>query len=75
MAIYCLSAGVSTFIGPGLYRVLNSAVGMDGVVWTYAVLYVISALVSWFFLVSPEDTGELRRAASQRDLLERTNAA
>src|SRR5471032_175568 len=75
MAIYCLSAGVSTFIGPGLYRVLNSAVGMDGVVWTYAVLYVISALVSWFFLVSPEDPGELRRAASQRDLLERTNAA
>jgi hypothetical protein len=39
------------------------------------VLYVISALVSWFFLVSPEDPGELRRAASQRDLLERTNAA
>ena len=75
MAIYCLSAGVSTFIGPVLYRMLNSAVGMDGVVWTYAVLYVISALVSWFFLVSPEDPGELRGASSRRDSLERTNAA
>ena len=71
MAIYCLSAGVSTFIGPVLYRVLNSAVGMDGVVWTYAVLYVISALVSWFFLVSPEDPGELRGASNRRDALER----
>jgi hypothetical protein len=58
-----------------LYRVLNSAVGMDGVVWTYAVLYVISALVSWFFLVSPEDPGELRGASNRRDALERTNAA
>ncbi|WP_251976889.1 MFS transporter [Salinicola avicenniae] len=66
LAIYCLSAGLSTFIGPVLYRLLNNVMGMDGVVWIYAALYVVSAILSWFFLVTPEDPGERSRAGASR---------
>ncbi|WP_423821131.1 MFS transporter [Salinisphaera sp. SPP-AMP-43] len=63
MAIYCLAAGLSTFIGPALYRVLNAEVGITGVVWIYAGLYVLSAALSWFFLITPADPGERHRVA------------
>ncbi len=58
MAIFCLAAGVSTFVGPALYRILNQWIGMDGVVWTYSALYLVSAAVSWTYMRSPEDPGE-----------------
>ncbi|RJS93041.1 MFS transporter [Salinisphaera sp. Q1T1-3] len=61
LAIYCLAAGVSTFIGPVLYRLLNAGMGMTGVVWIYAGLYVLSAALSWFFLITPADPGERHR--------------
>jgi polyol permease family len=58
LAIYCLSAGVSTLLGPLLYRLLNNFIGIEGIVFIYASLYLVSAVLSWFFLKTPEDPGE-----------------
>ncbi len=66
MAIYCFAAGLSTFFGPALYGGLNTLFGTDGVVWCYALLYLVSALVSWFFLLSPLDPGEQNNPAAKK---------
>ncbi|MGB9098484.1 MFS transporter [Erwinia sp.] len=66
MAIYCFAAGLSTFFGPALYGILNALFGTAGVIWFYASLYIVSALVSWFFLLSPLDPGEQNNPAAAR---------
>ncbi|QKJ88494.1 MFS transporter [Paramixta manurensis] len=66
MAIYCFAAGLSTFFGPALYGILNTLFGTNGVVWVYASLYIVSALLSWFFLLSPLDPGEQNNPAALR---------
>ncbi|WP_158782734.1 MFS transporter [Pantoea sp. BAV 3049] len=66
MAIYCFSAGLSTFFGPALYGILNALFGTAGVIWVYASLYLVSALFSWFFLLSPLDPGEQNNPAAAR---------
>ncbi|WP_164877308.1 MFS transporter [[Pantoea] beijingensis] len=66
MAIYCFAAGLSTFFGPALYGILNALLGTEGVIWVYASLYIVSALLSWFFLLSPLDPGEQNNPAAAR---------
>lgn len=66
MAIYCFAAGLSTFFGPALYGILNALFGTAGVIWVYASLYIVSALISWFFLLSPLDPGEQNNPAAAR---------
>ena len=66
MAIYCFAAGLSTFFGPALYAAINSLFGTSGVIWSYAFLYLVSAIVSWRFLLSPLDPGEQRNPNAQR---------
>lgn len=66
MAIYCFAAGLSTFFGPALYAAVNSLFGTSGVIWGYAFLYLVSAVVSWRFLLSPLDPGEQHNPNAQR---------
>ena len=66
MAIYCFAAGLSTFFGPALYAAVNSLFGTSGVIWGYAFLYLVSAVVSWHFLLSPLDPGEQHNPNAQR---------
>ncbi|MDW8847783.1 MFS transporter [Erwinia sp. MMLR14_017] len=66
MAIYCFAAGLSTFFGPALYSGLNALFGTEGVIWCYALLYLISAVTSWCFLLSPLDPGEQNNPAARR---------
>ncbi|WP_034917830.1 MFS transporter [Erwinia sp. 9145] len=66
MAIYCFAAGLSTFFGPALYGILNALLGTSGVIWTYASLYIVSAFISWFWLLSPLDPGEQNNPAAAR---------
>ncbi|KKI92818.1 hypothetical protein WQ54_07820 [Bacillus sp. SA1-12] len=61
LAIYCLAAGLSTFIGPVVYRLLNGVLGVEGIIFIYAGMYVVSALLSWFFLKTNDDPGENKR--------------
>ena len=66
MAIYCFAAGLSTFFGPALYGAFNALSGTPAVIWGYAFLYLVSAVVSWCFLLSPLDPGEQNNPAAQR---------
>lgn len=66
MAIYCFAAGLSTFFGPALYGAINALIGTLGVIWFYAFLYLVSAVVSWCFLLSPLDPGEQNNPKARR---------
>lgn len=41
-AIYCLAAGLATFVGPALVAVFQSPFGAQGVVWSFTGLYLLS---------------------------------
>jgi MFS family permease len=43
MSLLNLGAGASAWLGPGIVALLFPLVGVAGVMWAYAVLYVISA--------------------------------
>lgn len=59
-----LAAGISTFLGPGIATVLLSVVGVGGVCWTYAALYVVGAGLT--FLVHPPQPGIADRRTARR---------
>lgn len=61
MAIYCLAAGLSAFVGPVVYRLLNGVIGIEGIIFVYAGMYILSALLSWFFLKTNDDPGEIQK--------------
>lgn len=60
-----LAAGVSTFLGPAIATVLLPVSGVGGVVWTYATLYLVGAVLTLF--VRP-DQPSIRPARSERTL-------
>lgn len=57
LAILNMGAGGAAFIGPAIAAVLNPFVGYGGVVITYAALYVVCAVLTWF-IKSAADPGE-----------------
>ncbi|MCX2730618.1 MFS transporter [Saccharopolyspora sp. NFXS83] len=61
MGIYSLAAGLSTFVGPLTYVLLDPLLGHTGVVLVYAAMYVAGAVLTWKYLVTDEDPGEQRR--------------
>lgn len=46
MSVLNLGAGASAWVGPGIVALLLPVVGVVGVMWTYAVLYLISAALA-----------------------------
>nr|WP_326492956.1 MFS transporter [Alicyclobacillus fastidiosus] len=51
MSILNLGAGLSTFVGPAIVGLLNNSFGVQGIVWTFAVLYIVSAILTHFLEV------------------------
>ncbi|MFE6427033.1 MULTISPECIES: MFS transporter [Streptomyces] len=60
MGIYSLAAGLSTFVGPLTYSLVDPLVGHTGVVVVYIGMYLAGALLTWRFLDVPEDPGSRR---------------
>jgi polyol permease family len=54
MAILNLGAGASAWVGPAIVGVFLPLLGVAGVMWIFAVLYAISAVLTMFMKV-PED--------------------
>jgi len=48
MAILNLGAGLPVFVGPAIVGLFIGLIGNAGVIWILAVLYLISALLTWF---------------------------
>ena len=61
IAVYALAAGASTVLGPLVYLLASPLLGTVGVMIAFAVLYVISALMTWQ-IRDPADPGEEGRA-------------
>ena len=54
VSVLNLGAGLSTFIGPLLVALLAGPIGYEGVAWTLSVLYLLSAVMTYF--ISPAKT-------------------
>ncbi|MFB8829228.1 MFS transporter [Azotobacter sp. CWF10] len=46
-----LAAGLSNFMGPAIATLTISAVGVEGVVWIYALLYLVGMVLTYFIHV------------------------
>jgi len=47
MSIMNLGSGMSTFIGPAVAGLFLPLLGVSGVIWIFAFMYLISAAISW----------------------------
>jgi MFS family permease len=56
-----LGAGASVWIGPALVALFLPRVGVAGVMWIFAVLYLISAVLT-LFLTQPAEVAEQKTA-------------
>jgi polyol permease family len=54
MSILNFGAGASAWVGPAIAGIFLPIIGVGGVMWIYAILYVISAAITWTMKV-PED--------------------
>lgn len=48
MSILNLGAGLSAFVGPGLVAIFIGGIGPVGIIWIFAILYFISAVLTKF---------------------------
>jgi polyol permease family len=51
MSIMNLGSGLSTFTGPAIFGIFFPMVGVSGVVWIFAAMYVISAVLSYMLKI------------------------
>ncbi len=54
MSLLNLGAGASAWVGPAIVGIFIGPLGVIGVMWIYAVLYVISAILALFLTLPPE---------------------
>jgi MFS family permease len=54
MSILNLGAGASTWAGPLLVGLFLSSVGVGGMMWIFAVLYLVSAILALFLKLPGE---------------------
>jgi predicted MFS family arabinose efflux permease len=43
-----LGAGLATFIGPLLVKLLEKPIGYTGIVWVIAALYIVSSILTYY---------------------------
>ena len=48
VSVLNLGAGAAAFVGPLLVRLLEKPVGYEGIAWTLAILYIVSAVMTHF---------------------------
>ncbi len=63
MSILNLGAGVSTWLGPAVVGIFMPFIGVVGVMWVFAILYLGVAFISMFLTLTPE----MEAAAKQPD--------
>ncbi|WP_049621065.1 MFS transporter [Frateuria defendens] len=54
LSILGLGAGASTWFGPGIVTVFGESLGIEGVLWIFSGLYVLSGLLTICLTVSPQ---------------------
>ncbi|TKG64918.1 MFS transporter [Prauserella endophytica] len=64
LAIYTLAAGLSAFVGPAIAGMLGGTANMAVIIWTFAGLYLLAALVS-FTLRSEVDPGDRKAGTGE----------
>ena len=52
-----MNAGTSNWVGPAILALFLPVVGVAGVMWIYAVLYLISAVLTLFLTLPDEKAG------------------
>jgi len=62
MSMLNLGAGASNWVGPAIVALFLPIVGVGGVMWIYAVLYVISAVLT-LLLKLPEEEAQMKSPA------------
>jgi polyol permease family len=55
MSLLNLGAGASNGVGPAIVTAFKPLVGVGGVMWIYAVLYLVSAALTLFLTLPPEE--------------------
>jgi polyol permease family len=58
MSLLNLGAGASNWVGPAIVWLFKPSLGVGGVMWIYAVLYIISAVLTMFLTLPPEEHSE-----------------
>jgi predicted MFS family arabinose efflux permease len=48
VSVLNLGAGLATFIGPLLVKLLKEPIGYTGIVWVIAVLYIVSSILTYY---------------------------
>lgn len=66
MAILNLGAGLPVFVGPAIVGLFIGLIGNEGVIWILAVLYFISAAMTWFITL-PEEAGQHKESLRYGD--------
>ncbi len=56
MSLLNLGAGASNWVGPAIVALFLPIAGVGGVMWIYALLYVISALLTLFLTLPGEES-------------------
>jgi polyol permease family len=57
MSLLNLGAGASVWVGPAIVTLFLVPLGVAGVMWIYAVLYLVSAVLTMFLTLPPEHAG------------------
>jgi hypothetical protein len=58
MSLLNLGAGASMWVGPAIFYMVGEQLGIGGVMWIYAVLYIISAVLTMFLTLPPDQQPE-----------------
>ncbi|MEW9515109.1 MFS transporter [Streptomyces tubercidicus] len=71
MSILNLGAGLSTFIGPAIVGLAIGPLGIVGVIWIFAVLYLLSAILAFFLRLPPGEPAPAtaQHPAADRDIM------
>jgi MFS family permease len=59
LSLLSLGAGASMLVGPGLVRLLLQPLGMSGLMWIFAGLYLFSGFLAWTLKVPTETRAEI----------------
>ena len=70
MSILNLGAGASTWVGPAIVGIFIGVLGTVGVMWIFAVLYIISAILALFLTLPPEVEEAVKHPETHRNLEE-----
>ncbi len=62
MSVLNLAAGLSAFVGPALAWAFIGLVGAQGVVWIFAALYFVSAILTNQIKIPEEKTAKHNKA-------------